>query len=121
MSPRAKYRIAIVNMMKPDSLFSAGMRPLLYSTTDAARGVGWVRCGENVCYFANQYTYVPTSSKKKKGSGAAAERRHTTNAAVAARSRAHTRKHANGRTRSPTHKRTPARAPAKTPAHALGL
>ena len=29
------YRLDIINMMKPDSLFSSGMRPLLYSEADA--------------------------------------------------------------------------------------
>ncbi|CAM9963478.1 unnamed protein product, partial [Phaeothamnion confervicola] len=44
----------VVNLTKPDSLFTAGMRPLLYSEAEAAAGgVGWRRCGENISYRPN--------------------------------------------------------------------
>ena len=29
------------------------MRPLMYSTADAANNIGWRRCGENIAYFRN--------------------------------------------------------------------
>lgn len=46
---------SIVNLTKPDSLYKEGMRPLMYSTTDATNNnVGWKRCGENIAYFRNE-------------------------------------------------------------------
>ncbi|KAL7026828.1 hypothetical protein ACKWTF_005185 [Chironomus riparius] len=54
---RAKmtYRFSIVNLTKPDSLYKEGMRPLMYSTTDATNNnIGWRRCGENIAYFRNE-------------------------------------------------------------------
>ena len=68
------YKVNIINMMKPDSLFALGMRPVLYSEAGAAAGVGWVRCGSHICYFPNQYSYVPASAKKKSKTSAAAAR-----------------------------------------------
>lgn len=52
-----RYRFSIVNLTKPDSLYKEGMRPLMYSTTDATNNnVGWKRCGENIAYFRNEDT-----------------------------------------------------------------
>lgn len=49
------YRLSIVNLVKSGSLYNEGMRPLMYSTTDAERSkVGWRRCGENISYFKNE-------------------------------------------------------------------
>jgi cytosolic carboxypeptidase protein 2/3 len=49
-----RYRFSIVNLTKPDSLYKEGMRPLMYSTTDATNNnVGWQRCGDNIAYFRN--------------------------------------------------------------------
>uniref|UniRef100_A0AAG5DWE6 Peptidase M14 domain-containing protein n=1 Tax=Anopheles atroparvus TaxID=41427 RepID=A0AAG5DWE6_ANOAO len=49
------YRFSIINLTKPDSLYKEGMRPLMYSTTDAeCHQVGWRRCGENIAYFRNE-------------------------------------------------------------------
>ncbi len=42
------------NYSKPDSMFNEGMRPLLYS---AKSGKGWVRAGNNICYFYCPSTY----------------------------------------------------------------
>ena len=48
------YRINIINMIKPDSLYNFGMKPLMYSVTDARRyRRGWVRCGSDICYYQN--------------------------------------------------------------------
>ncbi|CAO1409928.1 unnamed protein product [Diamesa tonsa] len=48
------YRFSIVNLTKPDSLYKEGMRPLMYSTTDATNSnIGWKRCGENISYYRN--------------------------------------------------------------------
>ena len=47
-----QYRFNIINLMKPDSLYNHGMRPLVYSETEAKRtGKGWVRGGGDICYY----------------------------------------------------------------------
>merc|ERR1712232_888028 len=49
-----EYRFNIINMVKPTSVYNEGMRPLLYSATEAAcHGVGWFRGGENIIYYQN--------------------------------------------------------------------
>ncbi|XP_019354330.1 cytosolic carboxypeptidase 2 isoform X3 [Alligator mississippiensis] len=46
------YRFTIVNLMKPKSLYSMGMKPLLYSERDAqTNGIGWRREGADICYY----------------------------------------------------------------------
>ncbi|NXD87933.1 CBPC2 carboxypeptidase, partial [Halcyon senegalensis] len=46
------YRFTIANLAKPKSLFSQGLRPLLYSQRDAqSRGIGWRRVGDDVRYY----------------------------------------------------------------------
>ncbi|KAM9278192.1 cytosolic carboxypeptidase 2 [Morus bassanus] len=46
------YRFTIANLAKPKSLYSEGMRPLLYSQRDAqSRGIGWRRVGADVRYY----------------------------------------------------------------------
>ncbi len=40
--------------MKPDSTYSMGMKPLLYSVKDAEKhGLGWYRDGFNIAYYQN--------------------------------------------------------------------
>lgn len=47
-------RFSIVNLVKSDSLYNEGMRPLMYSNIEAKTNtVGWVRCGENISYYKN--------------------------------------------------------------------
>jgi len=46
-------RFSIVNLSKGESLYSVGMRPLLYSVKDAQRNLGWRRCGDNIAYYRN--------------------------------------------------------------------
>lgn len=48
-----KYKFNIVNVIKPDSLYNQGMKPLLYSEMNAKSGIGWVRCGQDICYYQN--------------------------------------------------------------------
>ncbi|XP_075131409.1 cytosolic carboxypeptidase 3 [Leptodactylus fuscus] len=49
------YRFTITNFMKPTSLYSHGMRPLMYSETDAnTRDVGWRRIGDEIKYYKNR-------------------------------------------------------------------
>jgi hypothetical protein len=53
------YRFNIVNLMKPESTYSQGMKPLIYSVKDAEKnGLGWYREGSNIAYYQN--------SKKRK-------------------------------------------------------
>ncbi|XP_051545382.1 cytosolic carboxypeptidase 2-like [Myxocyprinus asiaticus] len=48
------YRFTIINLMKASSLYSNGMRPLLYSEHAAClKGEGWKRAGTNIRYYRN--------------------------------------------------------------------
>ncbi|XP_042352706.1 cytosolic carboxypeptidase 2 [Plectropomus leopardus] len=54
MKAGVTYRFTIVNLMKSSSLYSQGMRPLLYSERAAnEEGVGWQRSGSNIRYYRN--------------------------------------------------------------------
>lgn len=56
------YHFTIVNMAKPKSLYSKGLRPLLYSQRDAqTRGIGWRRVGDNICYHRGDSSEEPAS------------------------------------------------------------
>ncbi len=49
-----KVRINIVNLSKPNSLYSKGMQPFVYSThLNKTKGKGWHRGGENINFYAN--------------------------------------------------------------------
>ena len=44
-----------MNLSKGDSLYSDGMKPLLYSTKDAQmNAIGWRRCGDNISFYKNE-------------------------------------------------------------------
>lgn len=46
------YRFNLVNLMKPDSTYNMGMKPVLYSVKDAEKsGIGWQRDGMNIAYY----------------------------------------------------------------------
>ncbi|KAM8974616.1 cytosolic carboxypeptidase 3 [Pelodytes ibericus] len=48
------YRFTIVNFMKPTSLYSHGMRPLIYSEAEAeSHLIGWHRIGDEIKYYKN--------------------------------------------------------------------
>nr|XP_055210914.1 cytosolic carboxypeptidase 2 isoform X10 [Gorilla gorilla gorilla] len=50
----ATYRFTIVNLLKPKSLYTIGMKPLLYSQLDAnTRNIGWRREGNEIKYYKN--------------------------------------------------------------------
>lgn len=52
MKAGATYRFTIINLMKSSSLYSQGMRPLLYSERAAKeKSVGWRRTGSDIRYF----------------------------------------------------------------------
>lgn len=49
------YKMNIVNLIKPDSLYNHGMRPLIYSKKEAeTKFQGWHRTGQDVRYFASK-------------------------------------------------------------------
>jgi hypothetical protein len=50
-----EYKINIVNLVKPDSLYNVGMRPSMFSLQDASKGIGWRRIGERIAYYENNY------------------------------------------------------------------
>ena len=46
------YRFNIVNLMKPDSNYNQGMKPLVYSERKAKeQDIGWYRDGVNIAYY----------------------------------------------------------------------
>ncbi|XP_054947483.1 cytosolic carboxypeptidase 2 isoform X3 [Physeter macrocephalus] len=48
------YRFTIVNLLKPKSLYTIGMKPLMYSQLDAStHSVGWRREGNEIRYYRN--------------------------------------------------------------------
>ncbi|KAM5318154.1 cytosolic carboxypeptidase 2 isoform 1-T1 [Glossophaga mutica] len=50
----ATYRFTIVNLLKPKSLYTVGMKPLMYSQLDAnTRNIGWRREGSEIRYYKN--------------------------------------------------------------------
>ncbi|XP_032379525.1 cytosolic carboxypeptidase 2 [Etheostoma spectabile] len=54
MKAGVTYRFTIINFMKSSSLYSQGMRPLLYSERAANdKGIGWQRTGSNIRYYRN--------------------------------------------------------------------
>lgn len=54
MKAGVTHRFTIVNLMKSSSLYSQGMRPLLYSERAAKeKAVGWHRIGSNIKYYRN--------------------------------------------------------------------
>ena len=57
------YKFNLINLIKPESSYNQGMRPLMYSKKEAESesAIGWQREGQNICYYQN--------SMKKKGGG----------------------------------------------------
>jgi len=57
-----RYKFNILNMLKANSLFNEGMRPLVYSEIEAKQtGFGWRRDGIDVCYYRNSKKYHTAS------------------------------------------------------------
>ena len=56
-----EYKFTIINLMKPDSLYNSGMKPLFYSEKKAKYEsiflyhveTGWYRDGYDICYYQN--------------------------------------------------------------------
>lgn len=69
MEASAPYTFNIINCEKTNSQFNFGMKPILFSVTEAQCGrPGWVRTGVDICYYRNCYqrsakgkTYFTTS------------------------------------------------------------
>ncbi|OAD52362.1 Cytosolic carboxypeptidase 1, partial [Eufriesea mexicana] len=56
MEANLAYTFNIVNCEKANSQFNFGMKPILYSVTEAQLGrPGWVRTGADICYYRNCY------------------------------------------------------------------
>jgi hypothetical protein len=54
MEPGVKYKFNIINLTKSASLFGSGMRPLMYSATEArVNRKGWFRFGRDIAYYGN--------------------------------------------------------------------
>ena len=52
MRSDCEYRFSFVNFSKPDSQYSVGMKPVLYSEIEAEKnGTGWMRIGSEMTYF----------------------------------------------------------------------
>lgn len=52
MVPGVTYKFNIINLLKNDSLYNYGMKPLLYSEHEAkVRGLGWKRAGSSISYY----------------------------------------------------------------------
>ncbi|CAI9721402.1 cytosolic carboxypeptidase 2-like [Octopus vulgaris] len=52
--PGIDYKFRIVNLLKKDSLYNYGMRPLIYSEEEFKRNaVGWKRTGHHILYSRN--------------------------------------------------------------------
>ena len=50
------YIFNIINCEKSNSQFNFGMKPVLYSVTEALYGrAGWIRNGIDICYYCNHY------------------------------------------------------------------
>ncbi|XP_061628813.1 cytosolic carboxypeptidase 2 [Phyllopteryx taeniolatus] len=64
MKAGVTYRFTIVNLMKRRSLYSQGMKPLLYSERAAKENtVGWKRTGSNIIYYRSQNAKDTNESK----------------------------------------------------------
>ncbi|XP_064423134.1 cytosolic carboxypeptidase 2 [Latimeria chalumnae] len=57
MKAGVTYRFTIVNLMKPNSLYNMGMKPLLYSKKEALNWqIGWKRMGSDIRYYKKMNT-----------------------------------------------------------------
>ncbi|KAL6427330.1 hypothetical protein ACFW04_008713 [Cataglyphis niger] len=56
MEANVPYTFNIINCEKANSQFNFGMKPILFSVTEALCGKpGWVRTGVDICYYRNCY------------------------------------------------------------------
>ncbi|XP_071941889.1 uncharacterized protein [Antedon mediterranea] len=60
MVPGVTYKFSIINLLKRDSLYNHGMRPLLYSEKKATlKSIGWERSGHHISYRRNYTSRNP--------------------------------------------------------------
>ncbi len=65
-----KIQFQIINFYKPESLYTSGMQPVIYSCFDAAKnGQGWVRAGTNISYHNNAYPQKYNGANKEMSNG----------------------------------------------------
>ncbi|KAJ3113758.1 Cytosolic carboxypeptidase 2 [Phlyctochytrium bullatum] len=65
--PHVEYRFDVVNLMKTKSLYSQGLKPLMYSEAIAGeKGIGWHRVGFNINYMRNNLLSDPTDPAASK-------------------------------------------------------
>ncbi|CAG9328181.1 unnamed protein product [Blepharisma stoltei] len=63
--PRHKVTLNIVNLLKYDSLYNDGMKPLVYSKKLCElTGIDWHRAGENISYYRNNITRNDSAKKE---------------------------------------------------------
>ncbi|KAK3098121.1 hypothetical protein FSP39_016346 [Pinctada imbricata] len=64
----APYRFNIVNCEKLNSQFNFGMKPVMFSVTEAIEGRPyWFRTGTDICYYRNHFTRSPQATGGVKG------------------------------------------------------
>ncbi|XP_064598674.1 cytosolic carboxypeptidase 1-like [Liolophura sinensis] len=62
------YRFNIINCEKLNSQFNFGMKPLVYSVTEAVAGrPHWVRKGSEICYYRNHFVRSSSATGGLKG------------------------------------------------------
>ncbi|XP_042554452.1 cytosolic carboxypeptidase 4 [Dipodomys spectabilis] len=63
MRAAVPYRFNIINGEKLNSQFNYGMQPTLYSVKEALLGrAGWIRTGDEICYYKNHYCQHTTAA-----------------------------------------------------------
>jgi hypothetical protein len=47
------YKFNIINLVKPESSYNQGMKPLIYSKKEVSEegSIGWQREGNSICYY----------------------------------------------------------------------
>ncbi|XP_046403035.1 cytosolic carboxypeptidase 1-like isoform X2 [Ischnura elegans] len=64
MEANKPYVFNIINCEKQNSQFNSGMKPLMFSVSDAIRGQAkWIRVGTDICYFRNSYQNPSTKGR----------------------------------------------------------
>ncbi|MDC3321622.1 M14-type cytosolic carboxypeptidase, partial [bacterium] len=66
MRANTPYTFNIINLLKSDSLYNQGMRPLMYSEMRAQdEQIGWRRCGHDILYYQNGARNTASSSRRR--------------------------------------------------------
>ena len=64
---RLRVRLNIRNLMKKDSLYQFGMRPVVFSVRDYEQtGKGWSHAGVDICYFQTRDSYQRKRGEKRR-------------------------------------------------------